>query len=95
VTAELAVAITDHKPRLDTFVFELHEQVSRLLSYPRAVEIRRDPSQMHATGRQLDERRRQRRYAGTEPASTERETDQRPVAAPSRRRIQECWQVSD
>jgi hypothetical protein len=43
VTGELAVAVTDQKPRLDAFVFELHQQVPRLLRDPRPVRVGRDP----------------------------------------------------
>src|SRR6266511_3748959 len=55
VAAELAVAVTDQEPRLDALVVEVHEQVARLLGHPRPVRIRRDPCQMHAASRQLDE----------------------------------------
>src|SRR6266508_362139 len=55
VACELAVAVTDHEPRLDAFVIEVHQQVTRLLGHPPAVGIRRDPCQMDATSRQLHE----------------------------------------
>src|SRR5436190_1735791 len=56
VAGELAVAITDHKPRLDTLVVDVHEQVARLLGHPCAVGLRRDPGEVHATSRQLNEK---------------------------------------
>jgi hypothetical protein len=55
VAGELAVAITDHKPRLDPLVVDVHEQVARLLGHPCAVGIRRDPGEVHTTSRQLNE----------------------------------------
>jgi hypothetical protein len=36
---ELAVPVTDGKPRADTLALELHQQVARLLSHPRPVRV--------------------------------------------------------
>ena len=55
VTRELAVAVTDRKPRLDAVVIKLHQQGARLLGHPGAVRVGRDPGQMHTASRQLDE----------------------------------------
>src|SRR6266540_520522 len=52
---ELAVAITDQKPRPDVRVVELHQQVARLLSNPAAVGVGRDPGEVDAAGPELDE----------------------------------------
>src|SRR5262245_47426015 len=54
VTAEFAVAVTDEKQRADVLV-QLHQQVARLLGRPTAVRVGRDPGQMDAPARQLDE----------------------------------------
>src|SRR5438093_561206 len=56
VTRELAVAITDEKPRPDAFVAKLHQQVARLLGHPAAIRVGRDPGQVDAPGRKLDEK---------------------------------------
>src|SRR6266511_3060953 len=55
VTGELAVAVTDEKPRPDAFVAKLHQEVACLLGHPAAVRIGRDPGQVDAPARQLDE----------------------------------------
>src|SRR6266536_5850352 len=56
LAGELAVAVADEKPRkADTVVVELHQQVARLLRHPAAVRIGRDPGEVDATGRELDE----------------------------------------
>src|SRR6266511_2751485 len=55
ITSELAVAVTNEKPRLDAVVAKLHEQVARLLGHPAAVRIGRDPGEVDAPGRKLDE----------------------------------------
>src|SRR5215211_1058483 len=55
VTAELAVAVTDEKPRPDAVVVEVHQQVAHLLGHPAAVRVGRDPGQVDAPSRQLDE----------------------------------------
>src|SRR5262249_44065737 len=54
VTGELAVAVTDEKPRPGRQVVKLHEQVARLLGHPAAVRVGRDPGQVNAPSRQLD-----------------------------------------
>jgi hypothetical protein len=43
VAREFAVAVTDQKPRVDAIVFELHQQVARLLRDPPAVRVGGDP----------------------------------------------------
>jgi hypothetical protein len=55
LTRELAVAITNQEAGTDAFVVELHQQVARLLAHPAAVGVSRDPGQMNAAARQLDE----------------------------------------
>src|SRR5262249_61170691 len=53
--SELAVAVTDEKPRPDAFVAQLHQQIARLLGHPAAVRIGRDPGEVDAPARKLDE----------------------------------------
>src|SRR5207247_2363264 len=55
VTSELAVAVTNEKPRLDAAVSKLHQQVARLLGHPAAVRVGRDPGEVDAPARKLDE----------------------------------------
>src|SRR5262245_30126208 len=55
VTGELAVAVTNENPRPDALVVELHQQVACLLGHPAAVRVGRDPGQVDAPRRQLDE----------------------------------------
>src|SRR5262245_28489965 len=67
LTGELAVAVTDQNPRTaGAVVVELHQQVARLLSHPAAVGVGRDPRQVDAAGRKLDEEQ------GVEPLEEER-----------------------
>src|SRR6266498_3741669 len=80
VAGELAVAVTDKEPRLDALGFELHEQVARLLGHPPALGVRRDPSQVNAAGRQLDEEQH------VEPLQEER-VDGEEVALEDARRL--------
>src|SRR6266545_2926862 len=58
VTSELAVAVTNEKPRPDIFVVELHQEVACLLGHPAAIRIGRDPGEVDAPGRKLDEEQR-------------------------------------
>jgi hypothetical protein len=51
VTAELAVAVTDEKPRPDARVVKLHEQVACLLGHPGSVRVGRDPGQVNSPSR--------------------------------------------
>src|SRR5262249_26991079 len=53
---ELAVSVTDQKPRTDAVAVELHQQVARLLSNPAAGGVSRDPAQVDAAGRKLDKK---------------------------------------
>src|SRR6266487_6234776 len=53
---ELAVAVTDEKPRPDAFVAKLHQEVACLLGHPAAIRVGRDPGQVDAPGRKLDEK---------------------------------------
>jgi hypothetical protein len=55
LAAELAIAITDQKPRTDALVVELHHQVARLLGHPAAVRVGSDPREADASGLELDE----------------------------------------
>src|SRR6266545_2631546 len=56
VTGELAVAVTDEKPRPDAFVAKLDQEVACLLGHPAAIRVGRDPGQVDAPGRKLDEK---------------------------------------
>src|SRR6266540_1725010 len=56
ITGELAVAVTDEKPRPDAFVAKLHQEVACLLGHPAAIRVGRDPGQVDAPGRKLDEK---------------------------------------
>jgi len=40
---------------MDAFLIEPHQQVARLLSYPPTVGVRRDPGQVNAASRELNE----------------------------------------
>jgi hypothetical protein len=55
IACELAVAVTDEKPRSDAFVAKLHQQVACLLGHPAAVRFGRDPGNVDAARGQLDE----------------------------------------
>src|SRR5215212_2968800 len=55
LAAELAVSITDQELRADALVVELHQQVACLLGHPAAVRASRDPGEVDASGRELDE----------------------------------------
>src|SRR5215207_6169589 len=45
---ELAVAVTDEKPRSDAFGAKLHQKVACLLGHPAAVRVGRDPGNVDA-----------------------------------------------
>src|SRR4029450_7139705 len=51
VTRELAVSVTDEKPRPDAFVAKLHHEIARLLGHPAAIRVGREPGQVDAPGR--------------------------------------------
>src|SRR5712691_4846250 len=55
LACELAVAVTDQKPRLDVLIAKLHQQVARLLGHPATVRVGRDPGDADAPGRKFDE----------------------------------------
>ena len=55
VAGELAVAVADEKPRTDALVIEVHGQVARPLGHPAAVRVRRNPGDVDAARRELEE----------------------------------------
>jgi hypothetical protein len=65
---------------MDAIVVKLHQQVPRLLSHPRPIRVRRDPSEAHSPGRDLDEEQH------VEPLQEER-VDGEEVALKNARRL--------
>ena len=80
LAGELAVAVADRNRGRDAFVVELHQQVARLLGHPAAVRVGRDPGEVDAAGRELDEEQ------DVEPLQEER-VDGEEVALENARRL--------